>query len=183
MATTTRKTNLRSPAKPRAKAPTKRGRPTKFEPRFTAMLLDHFDVEPGFQQDVLQRDGTTRSVFTANIFPTISGFCRKIGITKKTLHNWAHQMSEGGKTPAHPDFLHAYEMAKETQEEMLTTNGLMGGYQGNFAALVAKNLLDWRDKSSSEISGPEGAPIQQETKISLTPEAAAAISKSLEDRF
>ncbi|SET79541.1 DNA-packaging protein gp3 [Marinobacter segnicrescens] len=176
----TRKTAAKK--KPAQKKTNPVGRPTKYEPRFAQMLIDHFDVEPGFYSDVQQRDGTTKKVYKANVFPTIAGFCRKIGITKKTLHNWAHETKEDGSL-LRPEFLHAYEMAKETQEEMLTTNGLMGSYQGNFAALVAKNLLDWRDKSSSEISGPGGTPIQQSTKLDLSPEAAAAISKSLEDKF
>ncbi|MEA1079507.1 hypothetical protein [Marinobacter qingdaonensis] len=158
------------------------GRPSRYKPEYAQQLIEHFDVPPGEYLDVPQRDGSIKSVWRANPLPTLAGFCRKLLICRKTLHNWAHEVDESG-APVRPEFLHALNAVKEMQEDVFTTNGLSGAYNGPFAALAAKNILDWRDKSSSEISGPDGAPIQQQTTLDLTPEAAAAISKSLEEQF
>lgn len=177
----TRKTAAkRKPAQ--KKSPAKMGRPTKFEPKFTQMLIDYFDKEPGRTEYVDTKDGGKKALYIAEDLPTLAGFCSKIRVTRKTLLAWAHEEDEAGNLK-NPDFLYAYELAKEYQEHILTTNTLRGSYQQNFAALVAKNYLDWKDKSSSEISGPGGTPIQQSTQLDLSPEAAAAISKSLEDKF
>ena len=174
-------TRKKAPAKDKLKYPAL-GRPSAYKPEYAQMLVEHFDVPAGECIDVPQRGGSMKSVWRANSLPTLAGFCRKLLVTRKTLHNWANETKEDG-TPTRPEFLHALQAIKEFQEDIFTTNGLSGAYNGPFAALAAKNILDWRDKSSSEISGPDGAPIQQHTQLDLTPEAAAAISKSLEGKF
>ena len=174
-------TRKRAPAKDKDKYPSL-GRPSLYKREYAQMLVEHFDVQPGEWSTITLRDGSEKSVWRANTLPTLAGFCRKLLITQKTLHNWANEIDDSGN-PKRPDFLHALRVIKEFQEDIFTTNGLSGAYAGPFAALAAKNILDWREKSTSEISGPDGGPIQQNTKMDLTPEAAAAISKSLEDKF
>jgi len=118
------------------------GRPSKFDPQFTADLLAYFDVK------CVEKDPVTEE-FGAVSLPTLAGFACKIGVHRETLLNWANE---------HPEFFDALKMAKEHQERILVENGLLGRYDKTFAIFTAKNLINWRDKT--EISGDGGGPVQ-----------------------
>lgn len=116
------------------------GRPTLYEPRYAAMLVEYFDVEPtrtAFKEMVRDGKAVAVEVQVSCDLPTLAGFCCKIGVHRETLLNWS-------KT--HPDFFDALKMAKEHQERILVSNGIQGFYDKTFAIFTAKNLINWRDK-------------------------------------
>lgn len=119
------------------------GRPTSYQPEYPQMLLDYF-ARPAW--DVKGKDGE----IVEGYFPTLAGFCWEIGTTQVTLRSWAHAKDIDG-TPMWPEFLIAYEAAKERQEQIFTLGYLKGKYVNPaIGALVAKNLMDWRDKQEIE---------------------------------
>jgi hypothetical protein len=120
------------------------GRPTSYKPEYVQMLQEFFNVEAGIDVEVENSKGQMQSVRHAVDFPTLAGFACKIGVHRETLWGWSKEF---------PDFANAYKQAKEHQERILVQNGLKGGYQANFAIFTAKNVLDWRDKTETDLRG------------------------------
>lgn len=125
------------------------GRPSEYKPQYAAALEKFFNVNPWKL--------TTRSVWdeksgelkkvkdqVPNDLPTLAGFCCKIGVHRETLLNWAKE---------HAEFYEALCMAKEHQERILVSNGLMGNYDKTFAIFTAKNLINWHDRHEVQHSG------------------------------
>lgn len=139
-----------------------RGRPPKYRKEFADKLLQFFEAhsEPEFHQ------AGDKVVNVPPRFPTLARFAVQIGVTRETLWDWATKRHEGGDRDGelvYPEFSHAYNMAKAYQEAILAENGLTGGYNGSFANIVAKNLIDWRDPRDVNVAGQTGgAPIQFE---------------------
>lgn len=121
---------------------TKMGRPTKYKPEYCEKLIEHFNI-PFYKtiiEEKMSASGAVKELKrqVPNDFPTLEGFCRKIGITPDTIQNWAK---------ANDDFLRALKIAKGIQKEFLTTHGLSGAYNNNFAKFISVNLTDYIDKS------------------------------------
>lgn len=115
-------------------------RPSDYRPEYADLLRAYFDM-PAWNH--VGPDGTAREGF----FPTLAGFCVQIETTQPTLWTWAHKKNEDG-TPRHPEFLIAYNRAKEVQADLFTKGYMAGKYVNPaMGALIAKNLLDWKDKS------------------------------------
>jgi len=117
------------------------GRPSEYKPDMCADILDYFNVSP---YEIKTREITMKSgavyeerYVEVNDLPLLSGFAVKIGVTRKTLSEWAK---------LYPDFSHAFETAKEIQDRNLNTNGLRGLYNNNYANLLGKNYLGFKDK-------------------------------------
>jgi hypothetical protein len=121
------------------------GRPTKYKPEYCDEIIAFFDIEPYREvSDVYTyKDGTTKETkrLVANDLPFISSFAFKIGVSTETLHEWSR---------VHPEFSVALKRAKQLQESMLATNGLMNTYAQPFAIFTAKNIAGWRDKTEVE---------------------------------
>jgi hypothetical protein len=141
------------------------GRPTDYDPAYIDQISDYFSIEAGKDIPYKGKDGELKTVRVAADFPTLAGFACKIGVHRDTLHEWAQQ---------HPAFSDAYKMAKQHQERILVQNGLKGGYHANFAIFTAKNVIEWRDKQDTEITGPGGGPVQITTleRVIVRPHAA-----------
>ncbi len=131
------------------------GRPTDYREEYCQQLVDFFSIEPNRKEKVSvaeafdKKDGKVTFKkeewkIVPNTLPTIQKFCDKIGTTRKTLLEW---------TTKHPEFLNAYEIAKEKYKDFLIENGLMNLYNGAFAIFVAKNTTDMKDKTELEHSG------------------------------
>jgi hypothetical protein len=132
--------------KPTAKKPAKMGAPTKFKPEYVEELTKFFDVDPvKIVEDVYKTKQGTEIKKEREVsiqLPTVIGFCRKIGITKKTLFNWMEK---------HEDLLHAYTHAKDIQENIWLQCGLKGLYQPTFAIFAGKNMFGWKDKQEHSL--------------------------------
>lgn len=140
------------------------GRPSKYEPRFAEMLIDHFNIEK-FEQVTTEKE-TRYSAKTGqkvsekekfrllpNDLPTFEGFARKIGVSHQTVLNWATAL-EDPEAPEpvykYPDFFGAYNVAKALQKEFLVDNGLKGNYPPATFIFVTKNVTDMTDKQIIE---------------------------------
>lgn len=127
--------------------PRKKGRPTKYDPKYCEELIKYFDIEPHFETPAITtyKDGTTKEEvkFIPSDLPTLAGFAAKIEVNRDTLQEWAK---------VHQEFSVAIKRAKDLQENILVTNGLKGLYSQPFAIFTAKNVLGWRDKSETDIT-------------------------------
>ena len=135
-------------------AKAKVGRPTKYDPKYCDELIKFFNIEPHFETPVVTtyKDGTTKEEvkLIPSDLPTLASFASSIGVHRDTIHQWATE---------HKEFSDTIKEAKEHQERILVTNGLIGLYQGAFAIFTAKNVIGWKDKTEIEHSGDQDNPI------------------------
>lgn len=123
------------------------GRPEEYKEEYCQQILDYFSIEPN--KIILERfyykngDEKEKEVEVANDLPTIEGFCRKLGISKQTLHNW---------TKKHEEFMDAYKRAREIQEDIWVVNAMKGLYAQPFAIFAGKNMFGWRDKRETDVT-------------------------------
>lgn len=129
------------------------GRPSKYNKKYCKAIIDYFDIEPC--RTIIEKfhykngDEKEKEVEVPNELPLIQGFCRKVGISKSTLHLWVEK---------HPEFSDAYNIAKGLQEAMWIQNGLRGLYNPSFAIFTGKNMFGWRDQVTFE--GNEEKPLK-----------------------
>lgn len=104
------------------------------------------------------------------LFPTLSRFATFCGVNQNTLRNWA-DAKDIDDTPLYPAFFRAYYAAQDYQEAYLTEGYAAGIYANpGFGALIAKNLLSWKDKQEIE------------QNVTATVDATVAVS-SLADKL
>lgn len=128
------------------------GRPSKYKEEFSEDLIKYFDIEPYEVVTLKDAKGGERTELIATKFPTLARFAAKIGVTRETLHDWATSKNDEGQLN-HPDFSYAYKRAKDFQEALLVEGAMAGAFQANFSIFTAKNVLGWRDKTETEITG------------------------------
>lgn len=92
----------------------KGGRPTKYDPKF----IDEVNVY------------LAKATKDNMHMPKVESFALHIGVTKKTLYNWAEK---------HRQFLHSLEKIMTYQAERLIDDGIYGGKEVN--ATIVKLLL------------------------------------------
>ena len=90
------------------------GRPSKYDPINIIKVVDYLKTT-GREQTKL---------------PTVEGFAIYLGVSKKTLYNWADE---------HKEFLHALDELMTYQAEQLINDGIYGGKEVN--ATIVKLLL------------------------------------------
>lgn len=81
-------------------------------------------------------------------YPTFEAFAVSIGVTSRTLREWA-EVGEDGKAK-HPRFSAAYARAKEIQLAIALNNGITKQYDSNFAKFVLINDHDKSDRVVQE---------------------------------
>lgn len=89
-----------------------RGRPTKFTTS-TSKRVTHY----------------TNDCLEKGIFPTFEGLAAFLGVGTRTLYDWELE---------HTDFSQTMEKIRDTQRQLLITNGLTGGYNTRFAMFLLK---------------------------------------------
>lgn len=130
-----------------------RGSPGKYKKEYTDQLIEYFNTPPTRVEYIKRydREGNVKEeepVVIGADYPTFEGFAIKIGVTSRTLENWA---------AAYPTtFGAAYERAKDVQKNMLIVNGLGGRYNGKFAQFVASSQFDMAEKSEQKLTGGDG---------------------------
>ncbi|WP_290497652.1 hypothetical protein [Hyphomonas sp. UBA4494] len=117
----------------------KAGRPSKFKPAYSKMLIDHL------------ADGAS-----------ISSFAAEIGVARSTVHKWA----EGNEEFSDALKIGKAKCAA-WWEKQLRVIAQTGGAPGAATAVIfgLKNMAsdDWRDKQSHEHTGKDGGPIEHRT--------------------
>lgn len=138
------------------------GAPTKYDKKFIAKLIDYFSGEK-YERVVMEmetrhtKQGKTEKVkyrYVAKDLPHLEAFARSIGVNYSTLYNWAHEKDKNGVIKR-PEFLEAYNTAKELQKEFLIENGLKGHYPPASFIFVAKNITDMRDTKDIKVTPGE----------------------------
>lgn len=89
-----------------------RGRPTKYNPTLLKRVNKY-----------------TRECVGKQIFPTIEGLSVYLGVGTRTLYDWEKEYTEFSQT---------MDQLRDTQRELLITNGLSGGYNTRFAMFLLK---------------------------------------------
>ena len=135
------------------------GRPTLFKEEYADKLIAYFDIEAYERRPLLDKEGNEKgSEIVPNKFPTLARFANIIGVTRDTLYEWSTAKNED-ESLKYPDFSYAYKKAKEYQEAILVEGAMANAFHANFAIFTAKNVLGWRDKHETEITGADGAPL------------------------
>lgn len=93
---------------------------------------------------------------------SVAEMAAAIGVSKQTVYNWKD---------AHPEFLDAMSRAEAKCQAWWERAGRAGMVSDKFNGTVwAKNMNcrfpdDWRDTSRQEQTGPNGKPIETNTRI------------------
>lgn len=136
------------------------GRPSSYRPEYAQQMVDYFN-QPAW--DTVDAEGN----LVEGYFPTLAGFCCEIGVTKVTLRAWTQAKDIDG-TPMWPEFLSSYEYCREKQEQVFSQGYMRGKYfNPMIGALIAKNLMDWRDKQ------------ELESKVTQTTDLTVSVGSSL----
>lgn len=140
------------------------GRPSSYRPEYAVQLIEHMMVEK-FNKETVEEEirysaktgvkvsEKRKFKMIPNDLPTLEGFARKIGVTYRTLLNWAEAVEDdAAEIPVYkyPDFFQAYNIAKQLQKEFLIDNGLKGNYPPAAYIFTAKNVTDMTDKQIIE---------------------------------
>lgn len=111
------------------------GRPTRYDDSLVEKLTNYFDVDP---HDYISHNFTTAGKSNYQIMtksmPSIMGFCREVGITSATLHDWVDK---------HKEFAAAYAHARQLYEKMIVDIGI--ATNSTFAVFMLKCNFGWRD--------------------------------------
>lgn len=110
------------------------GRPTDYEPVFCERVIEF--LKDGF---------------------SLAAFAGEIGVSRATVYNWVD---------AHPEFMDAVKTGQAGSVlwwERANRSLAMGG-DGNATSIIfgLKNRAadEWRDVKATEISGPNGSPVE-----------------------
>ena len=143
-------TTLKGSAMAKPKANVKKnigGRPTKYKESHNKDMIDFFDVDATYIDEV-------EGKLIPAKFPTLARFALNIGVHTDTLYEWAHGKYECGRLK-HPTFSVTYKKAKLYQEAYLYENGLIGAIDKTFGIWATKVILGHKEpeKESQPIDG------------------------------
>lgn len=125
----------------------------KYKKEYVEELIEYFNTPPTRVEYIkhYDREGNVvkeEPVVLGADYPTLEGFAIKIGVSSRTLENWAKDYPT--------TFGAAYERAKDVQKNMLIVNGLGGRYNSKFAQFVASSQFDMAEKSEQKHTLDEG---------------------------
>ncbi len=116
------------------------GRPSLYKPQYCQDIINFFNISPVIYKDMTttKPDGTTtdKTVPEAAPTPFFVDWQIKIGISDETMLNW---------TKAFPEFLGAYNRAKQLQTKFLAECALKEVHSSFFTVFTMKNICGWRD--------------------------------------
>jgi hypothetical protein len=114
------------------------GRPTKYDPKYCEEIIEYFDKK-------LFKEASFGKNPELNDFPTIEYYAAKIrGVTRQTLINW---------TKEHPDFLEAFNRAKDLQQALLLQGGISRAYDSGFSRFIMNSISDtYKEKTVVDVS-------------------------------
>lgn len=119
------------------------GRPLTYTDDIPDRMIDFFDKD---FNDYIQHNFTTagKSNYRVLPIPTLTGFCREIGVMNSTLHRWM-QADSALTDEQRTELCNAYSHAKRLQENIVTQIGV--ATNGTFAAFMLKCNFGWRDNT------------------------------------
>lgn len=128
----------------------------KYKKEYTEQLIEYFSEPPTRVEYIKHYNARGEITMEEPVvlgadYPTFEGFAIKIGVTARTLENWAESYPT--------TFGRAYEMAKDMQKNMIVVNALGGRYNGNFAKFIASAQFDMAEKTKQEIGAGDGLEV------------------------
>ena len=161
-------------AKKKKKKPV--GSPPSYKPTYCEEIIEFFAVAR--TERVVKSVTTGKNEYEkteyetiANEIPFFSAFARKIGVTTTTLTtNW---------TRRYPEFLAAYNTAKELQKEFLIQNGLGGFYPPASYIFTAKNITDMRDEQILNTKHTGSVELKKKVETMTPAEVDIALQEKL----
>lgn len=110
----------------------------------------------------------------------LAAYAAEFGVDRVTLYDWAR---------AHPEFSTALSRAKQLEQVWWERQGRLGMTSKTFNALVWKTSMqarfreDYTERKATEISGPNGDPVQVQSQVVdarvLTEEQRAVLRDAL----
>lgn len=140
-----------------------------YKDEYADMLLEYFK-EPKIEiiyEEEYNKDGTLKKKTPKMIlppkFPTLEMFAVNIGVTSRTLREWAY-VDENGDSK-HPLFSSAYAQARERQFAIAKENAISKQYDSNFSKFILVNEFGMRDKQEvdTNVSGKLETPVDDKT--------------------
>lgn len=119
----------------------KGGRPSEFKENYIDKVDDYLELCEDIEYDWTRSDGVKSTSYEHRIkvkLPTIEGFAIFLGVSKKSLYNWAE---------SYPQFLHALEKIEVEQKNRLIEKGLSGDYNPTIAKLILSANHGMREKT------------------------------------
>ncbi len=116
------------------------GRPTEYSEEYIAKVDEYLAQQVDEEYKRTKTESSASSSYEHRIrvkLPTVEGFARFLGVSKKSLYNWKD---------THPDFLHALEKIEIEQKERLICYGLSGDYNSTIAKLILSANHGMNDK-------------------------------------
>lgn len=130
------------------KNPKGAGRSTDYDPVF---FIDKLDEYLDTRKDTA--DPKSKNGYRVQL-PTIEGFAYFLGVTRKTLYNWADAKIEVAKDKweiAHPEVEEALDTIKQEQLQRLIDEGLGGNYNPAITKLLLSHNHQIKEETISEV--------------------------------
>lgn len=126
-----------------------RGRPSEYKEEYIDKVDEYLEANQDEEVQVVKQSNSEKGyeMYDNKLkvkLPTIEGFARYIGVSKKTLYNWRDE---------HPEFLHALEEIEAEQKERLLNMGLSGDYNSTIAKLILSSNHDMKEKTDVTTQG------------------------------
>lgn len=141
------------------------GRPSDYDPKFTQMMINFFNVKPYEDMNISEELDVQESVDAKGVkktrtrakrqikrvaseLPTFEKFSFDINVHRSTLHKWATETTDPSDELAplkYPEFSYAYSQCQQLQKYFLIQNGLQGTYPSAAFIFVAQNATDMVD--------------------------------------
>lgn len=124
-----------------------KGRPNEYQEEYVKKVDEYLASCVDEEYDWTKTDGKLLTTFEHRVkvrLPTIEGFAIFIGVSKKSLYNWA---------AIHSDFLHALDKIETEQKQRLLEKGLAGEYNPTIAKLILSANHGMREKSDITTDG------------------------------
>lgn len=114
----------------------------KYNPKYVAKVDAYLKTRRDSEVEVVKATGKNEYVAYEQKLkvklPTIEGFAMYLGVSRKSLYNWADN---------HKDFAAALEKIKFEQLQRLIDCGLEGSYNPTIAKLILSSNHDMKEKS------------------------------------
>jgi hypothetical protein len=154
---------------------------TKYSEDIPEKLLEYFKKSEPYREVELQGG---RIQFIPNRPPNMPRFCTEIGISPRSLSNWAYQVDENGEL-VYPELFHSYQIALAYQEAILIECGLVSAYQNSITQLMLKNHHHYR--MLTDPPALAGSSKDNEAELDAIYEAAfekaAQMQQAIEGRY
>lgn len=96
-----------------------------------------------------------------DMIPSVEGLSAFIGIARPTIYKWAKEEDK-------QEFIDTLEALQAKQKRVLLNKGLANEFNSNITKLALGNH-GMSEKNQTELTGPEGGPVQTSTVINFIP--------------